>query len=49
MQNEMQSYYYNSRNGACDLPPLPLGDKVLVWNMDDLIWKIPATATVVNT
>ena len=43
MQKEKQSYYYNSRNGAGDQTPLSLGDKVLVWDMDDYTWNIPAT------
>ena len=35
VKKETQSYYYNSRNGALDLTPLSLGDKVLVRDMDD--------------
>ena len=38
-----RSHTITIRNGARDLTPLSLGVKVLVWDMDDRTWNIPAT------
>ena len=44
-----QVEYYNARQGALPLTPLNVGDKVLVWDMDVRLWRIPAVVIkVVN-